>query len=125
MNKSATMNIEFDYTNFLGASSDHRWTFVELFGLKWPTNGSHATKGSDKNAEQKLWDSAMSRLSSQHSDESNICALAELARVQGISSFRLKMPYEISIDQRTVIEEQANANLILVGPEEFLVLLLD
>jgi hypothetical protein len=127
MNKPTTMNIEFDYTNFLGESSNHHWTFVELFGLRWPSVGVNkkcASETSDKSAEQKLWDAAMARLSSQHSDESNICELAELARVQGISCFRLKMPYEMPHDQRAVIEQLARVNLVLVGPEEFLVLLL-
>jgi hypothetical protein len=124
MNKSATMNIEFDYIDFLGESSNHHWTFVELFGLHWPTVGKDTKRNFDKNAEQKLWDAAMGRLSSQHSDESNICELAELARVQGIACFRLKMPYDILPSQCAEIEQQAKVNLVLVGPEEFLVLLL-
>lgn len=124
MNKSATMNIEFDYTNFLCESSNHHWTFVEIFGLRWPTVETKKTQHFDKSAEQKLWEAALGRLSSQHSDESNICELAELARVQGIACFRLKMPYEIPPSQRAAIEQRAKVNLVLVGPEEFLVLLL-
>ncbi|MHA2938125.1 hypothetical protein ACXJY6_07485 [Vibrio sp. RC27] len=124
MNNSAAMNIEFDYTNFLGESSNHHWTFVELFGFKWPSVGNNPNQELDKTAEQKLWDAAMNRLSSQHSDESNIIVLVELARVLGISCFRLKMPYQIPMEQRTLIEQQANANLIIIAPEEFLVMLL-
>lgn len=114
MNELAPVNIVFDYTNFLGECSDHQWTFAEVFGLHWVDDKT-------KNTEQKLWESALHRMSIQYSDEDNIIELIKLAKKLRIDSLRLIMPYSLPDEQLRKIERTSQVKLDISQPDEFIV----
>ncbi len=116
MDDVTPVNIVFDYTNFLGECSDHHWTFVEVFGLHWFSDNDKA-----KDVGQKLWESAMHKMSTQHSDEDNIIELIRLAKKLNIATLKLIMPYELPRDQVQKIEDQSQVRLDSTRPEEFVV----
>ncbi len=116
------VNVVFDYTNFLGECSDHHWTFVEVFGLSWPGGRD---ENETRTPEQKLWESAMHKMSLQYSDEENIIELIKLAKKLPIGELKLIMPYELLTEQLRNIESQSQVHLNPVCPDEFVVDLTD
>lgn len=116
MDDVAPVNVVFDYTSFLGECSDHHWTFIEVFGLHWFGDDKQA-----KDVGQMLWESAMHKMSTQHSDEDNIIELIRLAKKLKIGRLKLIMPYELLVDQVQNIEDQSHVRLDSTCPEEFVV----
>jgi len=127
MEKQQRICAVFDYTTFLGASCSKTWTFSQalksfapVFGTVW----HDAIKQSDgKSPDERLWDVALERLSSRHSDESNLVALVKLAKLEGIEEIRLVMPYALDQKQIDVIQTQSEAEIRYSKQDEFIITL--
>lgn len=99
----------FDYTSFLGASCNKKWTFLEamssfapIFSVAWKD-----TVNRGLSPEDELWDLAMKSMSAGRSDESNLRTLVKLAKDQGIAELKLVMPYELDNQQLERIQTKS------------------
>ncbi|WP_246201060.1 transporter [Vibrio ziniensis] len=115
----------FDYTTFLGTSSSKKWTFSEalksftpVFGMVW----NEAVKDS-KTPEERLWENALKRLSSNHSDESNLIDLVKLAKREGIEEIKLVMPYALDEQQIEHIQAGCDVHIKVGKQDEFIITL--
>ncbi|EDP60243.1 hypothetical protein [Vibrio sp. AND4] len=109
MDQQGKTCIEFDYTNFLGATGSKKWTFVEafatiapIFGLMWKRNIAELSQPEDR-----LWEAALKSMSSRRSDESNLVILVKLAKHEGIHQLRVVMPYSLDSQQIEYIESRS------------------
>ncbi len=125
MEKQQRICAVFDYTTFLGASCSKKWTFSEalksfapVFGTVW-----HDTVEEGKSPDERLWEVALTRLSSRHSDESNLVTLVKLAKLEGIQEIRLVMPYALDEQQIDVIQNQSNSDIKVGKQDEFIITL--
>lgn len=125
MEKQQRICAVFDYTTFLGASCSKKWTFSEalksfapVFGTVW-----HDTVKSGQSPDQRLWDIALTRLSSRHSDESNLVTLVKIAKLEGIEEIRLVMPYALDEQQINVIQTESDADIKIGKQDEFIITL--
>ncbi len=125
MEKQQRICAVFDYTTFLGASCSKKWTFSEalksfapVFGTVW-----HDTVKDRKSPDERLWEVALTRLSSRHSDESNLVTLVKLAKLEGIEEIRLVMPYALDEQQIDVIQHQSNSDIKVGKQDEFIITL--
>lgn len=115
----------FDYTSFLGTSSSKKWGFSEalksfapVFGIVW----NESVKES-RSPEQRLWETALKRLSSNHSDESNLIELVKLAKREGIEEITLVMPYALDEQQIESIQAGCDAHIEASKQDEFIITL--
>jgi len=99
----------FDYTSFLGVSSQQKWTFVDAFHFfSSSENNAKALKVSDQyELERRLWARALNVLSTRKSDESNLLALIAIARSEGINKLKLLMPYDLEPEQLSSIRNNS------------------
>ncbi len=109
MDKPQRICAVFDYTSFLGASSSKKWTFAEALQSFAPVFGSAWSEvvNDGRTSEERLWETALKRLSSSHSDESNLIELIKLAKYEGINEIKLVMPY--ALEQKQIDEIQAHS----------------
>ncbi|MHC6527597.1 MULTISPECIES: transporter [unclassified Vibrio] len=119
------VSVNFDYTSFLGASCDKKWTFLEamstfapIFSVVWreATDNFHSP-------EDRLWDAALRRLSTNRSDESNLITLFEIAKGQGIERIKLVMPYSLDRDQIVKIESRSHVRIAGQQGDEIVIVL--
>ncbi|MBD1556587.1 transporter [Vibrio sp. S9_S30] len=125
MDETKTADIVFDYTTFLGVVCRRKWTFLEaiqsfapIFGVVWKDNLSQMQTPQDR-----IWDQALSALSAQNSDETNLVRLVKLARAEGIEKITLIMPYELEQDQKTNIGKKSHSVITDLNEDEFLIVL--
>ncbi|MBD0786857.1 transporter [Vibrio sp. Y2-5] len=125
MDKPQRICAVFDYTTFLGTSSSKKWTFSEalksfapVFGTVW--NESVKERMSP---EDRLWEIALKRLSSNHSDESNLIELVKLAKREGIEEIKLVMPYALDEQQLESIQSHCEAHIKAGKQDEFIITL--
>ncbi len=76
-----------------------------------------------KSPDERLWEVALTRLSSRHSDESNLVTLVKLAKLEGIEEIRLVMPYALDEQQIDVIQNQSNSDIKVGKQDEFIITL--
>ncbi len=119
MNQQEKTCIEFDYTSFLGATPNKKWNFSDafvtiapIFGLAWKQNLAELSK-----PEERLWEAAFKKLSSLHSDESNLIQLTRLAKDEGIGELRVVMPYSLDPKQIEYIESRAQLKIDVVDQD--------
>ena len=112
----------FDYTSFLGASCNKKWTFLEAMGSLAPVMHQLMGKRSQKSApvEERLWASAMQSLSPSYSDEVNLLTLVELAKEEGIEQLKVVMPYSLEPKQIDALQQQCELSIENQQEEEFL-----
>ncbi|GMM88531.1 transporter [Vibrio fortis] len=121
MDKQKETCVEFDYTNFLGASCDKKWTFLEALTTFAPVFGT-VWKDSIKDLstpEDRLWEKALKSLSTRKSDESNIVVLLKLAKLEGINELKVVMPYSLEDEQIEYIESRSHLVITGSSAEEF------
>ncbi|KGY12169.1 transporter [Vibrio tubiashii] len=116
-------SVVFDYTSFLGASCNKKWTFLEamstfapIFSLAWKN-----TIKDTLTVEDRLWDQAMKSLSANRSDESNILTLLELAKYEGVEELKLVMPYELDIESIERVKAKSNADIQVSSQDELFI----
>ncbi|WP_102562913.1 transporter [Vibrio sp. 10N.286.49.B3] len=116
-------HVIFDYTSFLGASCNKKWTFLEamttfapVFSTVWKDSIKENTKPEDR-----LWDMALKSLSARKSDEVNLVVLFKLARLEGISKLTVIMPYALEPEQIQYMEQRSHLKVCCKGLEEFVV----
>ncbi|RQW63395.1 transporter [Vibrio viridaestus] len=102
-------SVVFDYTTFLGTSSQKKWTFVDAFHF---FSASDELEQNPDDSEQnelevRLWTKALNVLSSRKSDEANLLALISIAKSEGIEELKLLMPYDLEPDQLTSIRKHS------------------
>lgn len=118
-------NIEFDYGQFLSCEGVKAYTFSELVRsivalmVGQPLSEQHNTK-----CDQALFSElATPKLSLRNSDEKNIVKLCTIAKSEGITTFKLLMPYNLDDKQVYHIESKCHVELRSEGDDEFTVLL--
>ncbi|BCL70271.1 conserved hypothetical protein [Vibrio nigripulchritudo MADA3029] len=123
MDKQETADIVFDYTTFLGVVCRRKWTFIEamqsfapIFGVVWKDSLNQLQSPQDR-----IWDQALTSLSAQNSDETNLIRLVKLARAEGIGKITLIMPYELEPDQKVNIGKKGHAKITDLQEDEFLI----
>ncbi|WP_217516265.1 transporter [Vibrio metschnikovii] len=123
MQQSQRVSVVFDYASFLGASCTKRWNFSDVLASFAPIFGTvwQDTVKQSKTHEERLWDLALSTLSSRRSDEANLIALLKLAKAEGIEELTLIMPYGLEPAQVLLIEQSAEVKLQPAQGDEFLV----
>ncbi|MGR5295733.1 transporter [Vibrio mediterranei] len=116
--------VEFDYTSFLGASCSKKWTFLEaltsvapVFGEAW----KESTKNQNIDPDSRLWEKALSALSSRRSDESNLVALMKIARKENIACLKVVMPYSLESEQIQLIQDKGNVKIVVIPNEDILI----
>lgn len=109
MNTQEINRAVFDYTTFLGASCNKKWTFIEamtsfapIFGMMWKDSIKELSTPEDR-----LWEMALKSLSPRRSDESNLISLVKLAKLEGIDELTLVMPYPLDSEQIQAIESKS------------------
>ena len=108
MNKP-NISVVFDYTSFLGASCQQKWTFVEAFHF---FSSSESSVKKRKNPDQyelecRLWSQALHVLSTRQSDETNLLELIAIARAEGVAELKLLMPYDLEPEQLSSIRQHS------------------
>ncbi|OAJ92026.1 hypothetical protein [Vibrio bivalvicida] len=116
-------SVVFDYTSFLGASCNKKWTFLEamstfapIFSLAWKD-----TIKETLSVEDRLWDQAMKSLSANRSDESNILTLLQLAKIEGVEELKIVMPYELEIDLLERVKAKSKAEIQTLSQDELII----
>ncbi|MBE4591532.1 transporter [Vibrio navarrensis] len=111
MEKNEKTHAEFDYTSFLGASCNKKWTFLEamttfapVFSTVWKDSIAELAKPEDR-----LWDAALKAMSSRRSDESNLVTLLRLAKLEGIDELTVVMPYALEPRQIDFIQSRSDS----------------
>ena len=105
--------IEFDYSAFLVDSSKQKWTFsqalksiIPAFGAVWNTSINDPTP-----TKERLRQEALQVLSSHINDESNMIRLIRLARLEGITDLKIKLPYTLDEEQVAYILENTHTEV--------------
>ncbi|MDN3613849.1 MAG: transporter [Vibrio gallaecicus] len=121
MDKQKETCVEFDYTTFLGASCNKKWTFLEalttiapVFSTVWRDSIKELSTPEDR-----LWQMALKSMSSRKSDESNIVTLLKLAKLEGINELKVVMPYSLEDEQIEYIESKSHLVIANKSLEEF------
>lgn len=116
-------SVVFDYTSFLGASCNKKWTFLEamstfapIFSLVWKDSIKETLT-----VEDRLWDQAMKSLSANRSDESNILTLLELAKYEGVEELKLVMPYELDLESIERVKAKSQADIQVSSQDELFI----
>jgi len=116
-------SVVFDYTSFLGASCNKKWTFLEamstfapIFSLAWKD-----TIKETLSVEDRLWDQAMKSLSANRSDESNILTLLQLAKIEGVEELKIVMPYELEIDLLERVKAKSKTDIQTLSQDELII----
>ncbi|MFA0085664.1 transporter [Vibrio sp. 10N.261.51.F12] len=115
--------VEFDYTSFLGASCNKKWTFLEALSSVAPVFGE-AWKASTKDSsdvDSRLWDEALKALSTRQSDELNLIRLIRLARQENIECLKVVMPYPLDDNQIDVIQNKSHVTIISDGTDDVII----
>ncbi|MFA0439151.1 transporter [Vibrio sp. 10N.286.49.C2] len=115
--------VEFDYTSFLGASCNKKWTFLEALSSVAPVFGE-AWKASTKDSsdvDSRLWDEALKTLSTRQSDELNLIRLIRLARQENIECLKVVMPYPLDDNQIDVIQNKSHVTIISDGTDDVII----
>lgn len=125
MDQPQKVLVVFDYTSFLGVSCRKKWTFSEALASFTPIFGTvwQETVKQNQTQEERLWDMAFRRLSSRRSDESNLIALLQLAKSEGIEELKLVMPYPLEPEQITQIQEKSASQIEALEMDEFIITL--
>jgi hypothetical protein len=125
MNTPERTRAVFDYTTFLGASCNKKWTFLEamtsfapIFGTVWKDSIKELSTPEDR-----LWEMALKLLSTRCSDEANLISLVRLAKLEGIEEIKLVMPYALDSEQIKVIQNKSQALIKNTKPDEFIITL--
>jgi len=115
----------FDYTTFLGASCNKKWTFLEamtsfapIFGTVWKDSIKELSSPEDR-----LWEMALKSLSTRRSDEANLISLVRLAKLEGIEELKLVMPYALDSEQIQLIQNKSQSLIKNTKPDEFIITL--
>ncbi|EGU37674.1 hypothetical protein VII00023_07009 [Vibrio ichthyoenteri ATCC 700023] len=123
MERQGKACVVFDYTSFLGASCNKKWTFLEalstiapVFSIAWKD-----TVEQSRDPEDRLWEQALKSLSASRSDESNIDTLVKIAKTEGISELKLVMPYELEPDVIERLQRKSNVNIQNLEQDEFMI----
>lgn len=123
LGKTSVVSVVFDYTSFLGACCNKKWTFLEAMSSFAPIF-SFAWKDSIKerlSAEERLWELAMLSLSVSRSDEANILTLVELAKTEGVGELKIVMPYDLEQELLTRIKAKSHTEIQLAADDAILV----
>ncbi|AQM19798.1 MULTISPECIES: hypothetical protein [Vibrio] len=125
MNTQERRRVVFDYTTFLGASCNKKWTFLEamtsfapIFGTVWKDSIKELSSPEDR-----LWEMALKSLSTRRSDEANLISLVRLAKLEGIEELKLVMPYALDSEQIQLIQNKSQSLIKNTKPDEFLITL--
>ncbi|NAW97673.1 transporter [Vibrio sp. V23_P3S9T160] len=125
MNTQERRRVVFDYTTFLGASCNKKWTFLEamtsfapIFGTVWKDSIKELASPEDR-----LWEMALKSLSTRRSDEANLISLVRLAKLEGIEELKLVMPYALDSEQIQLIQNKSQSLIKNTKPDEFLITL--
>ncbi|MCC4234928.1 transporter [Vibrio anguillarum] len=125
MNTQERTRVVFDYTTFLGASCNKKWTFLEamtsfapIFGTVWKDSIKELSSPEDR-----LWEMALKSLSTRRSDEANLISLVRLAKLEGIEELKLVMPYALDSEQIQLIQNKSQSLIKNTKPDEFLITL--
>ncbi|MCE0492677.1 transporter [Vibrio salinus] len=105
--KKPSSSVVFDYTSFLGVSSQQKWTFVDAFHHLSSPGDEDEQQADQYELESRLWRKAQNVLSSRKSDECNLLALMAIARAEGVEELKLLMPYDLEPDQLSSIREHS------------------
>ncbi len=106
--KKSSPSVVFDYTSFLGVSSQQKWTFTDAFHFLSSSEEINEQNQTDLcELEGRLWNKALNVLSSRKSDECNLLALIEIARSEGVKKLKLLMPYDLEPEQLLLIHEHS------------------
>ncbi|CAH0525817.1 transporter [Vibrio hippocampi] len=122
-----SVEVEFDYTSFLGASCSKKWTFLELFSAIAPSFGFKSNQYNEDtlNTHDRLFDQAFTSLACGHSDEENLVELMKLARQYQVNALKIAMPYALEQGQIASIEQRALVNISpMVGNDDLVVSIL-
>ncbi|MGR6834304.1 transporter [Aliivibrio wodanis] len=105
--------IEFDYSSFLINSSQQKWTFSQALKSLIPTFGTvwNASVHDSTPTKERLRLEALQVLSSHINDESNIIRLIRLARIEGISDLKIKLPYTLDDEQILYILDNTHTEI--------------
>lgn len=106
--KEPGSSVVFDYTSFLGISSQQKWTFADALHYFSSSEEADVNKENSTDScelEGRLWKKAINVLSSRKSDESNLLALIDIARAEGIEELKLLMPYDLDPEQLLAIKK--------------------
>ncbi|WP_122032986.1 transporter [Aliivibrio sp. EL58] len=105
--------IEFDYSSFLINSSNQKWTFSQALKSLIPTFGTiwNASVHDSTSTQERLRLEALQVLSSHINDESNIIRLIRLARIEGISDLKIKLPYTLDDEQILYILDNTHTEI--------------
>ncbi|AEH33488.1 transporter [Vibrio anguillarum] len=125
MNTQERRRVVFDYTTFLGASCNKKWTFLEamtsfapIFGTVWKDSIKELSSPEDR-----LWEMALKSLSTRRSDEANLISLVRLAKLEGIEELKLVMPYALDSEQIQLIQNKSQSLIKNTKPDEFIITL--
>ncbi|OXX53708.1 transporter [Vibrio sp. V12_P9A6T4] len=125
MNTQERTRVLFDYTTFLGASCNKKWTFLEamtsfapIFGTVWKDSIKELSSPEDR-----LWEMALKSLSTRRSDEANLISLVRLAKLEGIEELKLVMPYALDSEQIQLIQNKSQSLIKNTKPDEFIITL--
>lgn len=125
MNTQERTRVVFDYTTFLGASCNKKWTFLEamtsfapIFGTVWKNSIKELSSPEDR-----LWEMALKSLSTRRSDEANLISLVRLAKLEGIEELKLVMPYALDSEQIQLIQNKSQSLIKNTKPDEFIITL--
>ncbi|ASW80767.1 transporter [Vibrio anguillarum] len=125
MNTQERTRVVFDYTTFLGASCNKKWTFLEamtsfapIFGTVWKDSIKELSSPEDR-----LWEMALKSLSTRRSDEANLISLVRLAKLEGIEELKLVMPYALDSEQIQLIQNKSQSLIKNTKPDEFIITL--
>lgn len=125
MNTQERTRVVFDYTTFLGASCNKKWTFLEamtsfapIFGTVWKDSIKELSSPEDR-----LWEMALKSLSTRCSDEANLISLVRLAKLEGIEELKLVMPYALDSEQIQLIQNKSQSLIKNTKPDEFIITL--
>jgi hypothetical protein len=123
MDKLNKVKVVFDYTTFLGASCDKKWTFLEAISSFSPhvhLEGKDAEFAA-KSPQERLWENALRLLSTCSSDETNLVMLVELAKMEGIDELQLMMPYPLDEGQLQQISSQSHSHIEASRQDVFII----
>ncbi|CAK9885043.1 MAG: hypothetical protein XXXJIFNMEKO3_01435 [Candidatus Erwinia impunctatus] len=100
----------------LSAACKKHWRFVDAIYGVIPLVGMVTRKKASllpRHDPENLKELALQVISTQISDEFNILRLIGLAVQQGISCFKIKLPYELTQQQLKKIQQKASLRLTL------------
>ncbi|WP_435529736.1 hypothetical protein [Paramixta manurensis] len=116
----------FNYIDFLAASCKKRWRFVDAIYGVIPFFGMVTRKSavSERASSERLKELALQIISTQVSDEINIARLITLAEQQHINQFDILLPYALSGQQLSAIQQEYRKPLDLSQHDDLLSILI-